>query len=297
MGVSKIIITGIPEKGPKFNSDRTVDLIFNINMTEAVPKGLKCLGESIYSVRVAFKTWKKIVGNATKNSFYIIKGEPKAAVNKDGTPFISVICFEISIREETNSKELPNAKVENLIENNSANINKAKELKIEEKSIVTTFSEPETIVKERMKPIDNSVIKEESKNIKVSLDVKKDPETEQPKTDQTNKTVKPIKHIAWYSGIEDQLITLNLDEVCITEKAHLSAYTVNVIGLDKAYDKGYVSAPIAVKKLEDGNYTLVAGYKPYIQAKLLNYKTINAYITDLTHDEFVVKYKIEERKR
>lgn len=264
MGKTKITITGVPEKEPKINENKTVDLLFKNAMSEGVPKGLKSLGESIYLVHVAPKTWKKIAANVTKDSFYIIQGEPKATLNKKGIPFISVVCFDISLKE--NLKEpVTNIKI------------------IEPTEVLATDNK---IITPGIETLKDSKINNEN----VIMD-------QEALIDNTYTKKKKAIPKAWYDELTDNLVEIDLDDVSLTEKAHLSAYTVSVTGLSKVKEQGYVKAPIAVRQLEDGKYALVAGYKPYIQSKLLNFKTIKAYITDLNHHDFVFQFNLDESKK
>jgi hypothetical protein len=294
MATAKITITGSPERGPKINSDGTVELIFKISMTAAVPKGLKCLGDSYYFVTIGKKSWKKISADAKKESFFIIQGEPKASVNKKGQPFISVIAFDISLKEDFAKKFTK------------------EEPKIAE-STVEVIEKPIVKPVEDLKPIADKKIdvKEDTKvyvtpNVNIQESPQNEKVAESPSADaeastnkeKVNKVKKKKKKVKpWFEELRDELVEINVSDVILTDQAHLSAYNINVYGLDKVQERGSLNAPIAVNKLDDGTYSLVAGFKLYIQSKLLNFKTINAFITDLNHHDFVMKYHLQENQQ
>lgn len=249
---AKITIKGIPEKPPKVNPDKTVDLIFKVDMTNELPKELKNLGQTIYLVRVAPNAWKQIFDKVKENSYYIVNGEPKATVNKKGVPFIIINCLNIYVRK------IP------------------KELKEKMKSI-----DPE-----KEGPIKDAADGTQSNLSKESV-IHENPEPAYISEFKRN------KYSSWYEGLDDKLETINLDDISISERVHFYGI-VSLFGLDKAKENGKVKAPIAVKELEDGKYTLIAGYRQYVHSKILNFKTIRAYITDLSHEEFISHFKIEE---
>jgi len=67
-------------------------------------KGLKPLGESLCLVHFSPKTWRKISDEVNNESFFIIQGEAKATNSQKGTPFLEVIAFSVSLKEETEKK-------------------------------------------------------------------------------------------------------------------------------------------------------------------------------------------------
>jgi hypothetical protein len=235
MGKSKISLTGVPEKEFTVNEDGTVDLLFKLAMSETVPRGLSPLGKTIYLVKVGPKAWNNISPKPSKDSFFIIQGEPKAVINKKGVPFIKVICFDISIRENTK-------------DTNS------------------------------IRPIADSV----------DLPKKQTEPSKPPKT-LKNRSVLPTQ---WYLPVVDQLVNIKVDDIVLTETIHLNAKYVNINGLNKTISKGFTSAAVAVRKIDNDKYSLIAGLKVFTQCKLGDIKTVKAYITDLNHYEFINKFNI-----
>lgn len=94
---------------------------------------------------------------------------------------------------------------------------------------------------------------------------------------------------AWFKNFEEnQFIEIDVNSVELVEKDHLTGtIPYNLIN-------GFKS-PIAIRPLENNKYALVAGVRGYFSAKLMN-TSIKAYITDLTHKEFVEKYCYENKK-
>lgn len=95
-----IKITGTAIKMPVSKEDGTGELLIKNVMSGAVPKGLKSLGDSLYRVQVGIKAWKKIKDKITEDTFYIVTGEPKAAVSSKGVPFINIVAFQVEIMPE-----------------------------------------------------------------------------------------------------------------------------------------------------------------------------------------------------
>jgi hypothetical protein len=60
MAKGKITITGIPEKEPNTHENGNVDLIFKIESSTTIPKGLEPLKDCPCLVRVAPKTWRSV---------------------------------------------------------------------------------------------------------------------------------------------------------------------------------------------------------------------------------------------
>lgn len=119
MAKASIKIVDKTIKEPKIVGD-VVELVFKIEMNKSLPKGLECLGSSMYKVLVAKKQWNKLVRNnvVTSDSEFIVEGQPKALVSKKGTPFTFINCTNIQIKP-TKEKEVKNEKkLEPIADNN-----------------------------------------------------------------------------------------------------------------------------------------------------------------------------------
>ncbi len=110
MGRAELSITGIPLKVPYVRQDGIVELLLKIEMSDSLPKGLNPLGESIYKVFIAPKTWEKVCSDIKKDSFYIIRGEPKSSITPEKAPYIIVNATNVMLKEDnltTIGKERP----------------------------------------------------------------------------------------------------------------------------------------------------------------------------------------------
>ena len=133
MAKTSVKIVGASLKDPKVNKDGSVELLFKINMSESVPKGLSSLGESIYLVRINQKAWRKLnnSNNISKDSIYIIEGEPKACVNKKGVPYIAVVAFSVQMKDE--SVKIKEAKKNDIKNNDKELVNQIDDVKVQNK--------------------------------------------------------------------------------------------------------------------------------------------------------------------
>lgn len=260
MGKAKITITGVPTKEPKIKTDGTVDLLIKVDMSPAVPKGLESLGASLCLVHVGKKTWKKVGGVATKDSFYIVQGEAKANVSKKNTPFMEIIAFDISLRDAMPPKE-------------------SKEPKKQEKKEV---KQKET---------------EKEQQIKVSQTVAKDKpdkkETDKKNNKGFNKRKKPYVTIQeWFE--EDEIITINTSDVIVDDSTHVltNGFTFGREFLKKIHESRTITRPVAIRPIENakGKYSLVMGLRYLMAAKMFNLDTVPAVIKDMTYKEFEKKY-------
>lgn len=255
MGKAKITVTGTAEKQPKINKDGTVDLLFKISMSPGVPKGLKTLGDSFALVHVAPKTWKKVSDEVKDDSFFIVQGEAKASKNSKDTPFFEVVCFDISLKEPAEKKEL-----------------------------AQTQSQPQH-PKEQPKPKPEPVKVPEPPK-KAQLPIPEKPKREKPKMAASKEDVPERQEtIKWYTP--DEIITINTADVVIFEEIHLLTKVISLNGILKAVSVvGELNKPIGVKPLENGKYALVMGLRSYAAAKMLNLEKVPAVIRDITHKEW-----------
>ena len=96
----------------------------------------------------------------------------------------------------------------------------------------------------------------------------------------------------WYS--DKELVEINVKDVEIVNKEHLTTRTLNLNKtLYNVKNGNRRLTPLAVRKLEDSRYELIAGIKSYCVAKIMDIEKIEAYITELDHEEFVKEHKIE----
>jgi ParB-like chromosome segregation protein Spo0J len=80
----------------------------------------------------------------------------------------------------------------------------------------------------------------------------------------------------------------------VTESVHLNARGINLHSGLASYISDIDSvATIAVRKLADNDYSLVVGLTSLIKAKLFNFSKVKAIVTDLSRDNFIKVYDIE----
>lgn len=82
MAQAKITLTGIPEKEPKLQENGNIDLIFQVEPSTIVLKGLEPLKECPCLVHVAPKTWQKVADKWKHERKLLVQGEVKSSVNK-----------------------------------------------------------------------------------------------------------------------------------------------------------------------------------------------------------------------
>lgn len=93
------------------------------------------------------------------------------------------------------------------------------------------------------------------------------------------------KHVNWFDKLDKKdFEMIETAKVCLVDEDHAKA----TMFFNK--DFKFEDRPIAVKKLDDGTYSLISGFKLYVHAKLLNQQYIKAYVTDLGCKEFKDKY-------
>ena len=254
MGKAKITVTGTASKPPKIKDGGVVDLLIKVDMSTAVPKGLKSLGASICLVHIGAKTWKKVASTVKDDSFYIIQGEIKANVSSKNIPFTEVVAFDISLKADAVTKETPKKK------------------------------EPE---KEIPKQIESTTKKEAQKQ---KTEIQNKPQTNnQQKPPKKKKPEKQSMFGEWYKPEEIKYISYN--ELILTEDTHLNAKDLQLNGVFKVVnEKKAVKAPMAVRPI-NGKYSLVMGIKHYITVKIFEMDNIPVVIRDMTYDEFLAKYK------
>jgi ParB-like nuclease domain. len=268
---AKITITGSTDRKIKLNNDGTVDLIFKIPMSQQVPKGLKCMGESYYLIHVAPKTWKKVSADYKEDSFFIIQGECKASRTQSGTPIIEVVCFDIAIKETSGSENKVSAKTEKATDPNSVDIQEVKDQTPKEIQKQEPIADP--------KENSNRLEKPENKKEKYKLEHK-------------NCGEQVIEKTKWYDP--EEIIYIPTADVILTDPIHFTTNSLALHGLLKAASiTGTLNSPIAVKPIENGKYSLVMGIRVYAIAKMLNIEKVPAVLRDTTHKEFAEKLGIK----
>jgi len=249
MAKAKITIIGEIENF-KVHEDGTVNIIIKADTSTTVANGLKELGSSTYNITVSQKMWKKISDKLPGNRI-ILTGEPKAAVTVKGTPFTLVNCFDISVIEQ-NVKE----------------------------------SQSEHKKAEPSKPV--QPLKNEVQEIK-PLD-KKDDSPEVPTKTKKSKN-KYVNYDADALGLwrknHTDVQDIRVADLELTEEEHLRGFDPSGYTNFKGFIRSGIKSPIIVRPLDNGKFSLVVGFRVYVIAKILNYETLPAIITELNHHSLI----------
>ncbi len=226
----------------KVNEDGTVNVIIKADTSKGVPNGLKELGSSTYSITVSQKMWKNVSDKLQGNRI-LFTGEPKAAVTVKGVPFTLVNCFDISVIE-TKVKE--------------------------------GQSEPKKV--EQPKPI--QTLKKEVQEIK-PLDTKTNSPETPTKTKKTGWNYESEAMSYWRKNHTD-VQNIKVADLVLTEEEHLKGFHAHGFISFNGLKKHTIQRAIIVRPLDNGKFSLVAGFMPYLVAKVLNSETLPAIITDST---------------
>ena len=132
---------------------------------------------------------------------------------------------------------------------------------------------------------------------KVKRDIKNPGATEEINQGAVKKATEKIKvineYVHWNKKIDgSEFVEIETSKIHLVEDIHKKGIRV----LTGIYDDAKIR-PIAVRKMDNGNYALVTGLKSYIIAKVFNKESLKCYITDLKHKEFNEKYEIVEGPR
>lgn len=109
--------------------------------------------------------------------------------------------------------------------------------------------------------------------------------------ENSEKTVenKKEKNISWHENLtQEDFVLIETSKIKLVEEQHLKGI---VYFDEKNYDP---EKPIAVRKLEDGTYSLLTGFWEYTYVKLLNKELVKAYVCDLTLEEFKEKHFLNQ---
>lgn len=115
---------------------------------------------------------------------------------------------------------------------------------------------------------------------------------DKPKKKKSKKVINENFNGHWYELIsEEEFKDIDISKVKLVEEVHLKAI-LPIFNLKKMREYEELS-PIAVRRLDKGEYGLVAGLRTYIVAKLFD-RHLKAYVTDLSREEFKQKYSLEK---
>ena len=95
----------------------------------------------------------------------------------------------------------------------------------------------------------------------------------------------------WYEFIpNEEFKEIDIRKVKLIEEVHLNS-KISIINIRKMSMYKELS-PIAVRRLENGEYGLVTGVRSFLIGKIFD-RNLKAYVTELSREEFKEKYSLE----
>ena len=146
------------------------------------------------------------------------------------------------------------------------------------KSLKKTQAEPKKA--EPSKPV--QPLQKEVPKIK-PLDIKTVPaETPtKPNYSKDDPETKALKH--WRKNHTD-VKDIKVSDLVLTEEEHFKGFNQGGFASLKRYT---IRKPVIVRPLDNGKFSLVVGFRDYIIAKILNFETVPAIITDSTRQGII----------
>jgi hypothetical protein len=95
----KATVTGTLTEKPVYRQDGVIELAFQTEMNEGLPKGLPNLGSSWVLVWCNQRQWNKVKEAIQPDSRLIAEGEACPQVTEDGQAYIVVICTRLTTPE------------------------------------------------------------------------------------------------------------------------------------------------------------------------------------------------------
>lgn len=152
------------------------------------------------------------------------------------------------------------------------------DISVIEQKIKESQSEPKK--DEPPKPI--QLLKKEIQEIK-PLDTKINSPGISTKTKKTKKDYEDEAFGYWRKNNTD-VLDIKVTDLVLTEEEHLKGF--RAFGFIN-FKKHNIKRPIIVRSLDNGKFSLVAGFMPYLIAKTLNFETVPAIITDFTRGALI----------
>lgn len=152
------------------------------------------------------------------------------------------------------------------------------DISVIEQKIKESQSEPKEAVPS--KPI--QPLKKEIQEIK-PLDTKTNSPGISTKTKKTKKEYEDEAFGYWRKNNID-VLDIKVTDLVLTEEEHLKGF--RAFGFIN-FKKHNIKRAIIVRSLDNGKFSLVAGFMPYLIAKTLNFETVPAIITEFTRQSLI----------
>ena len=147
------------------------------------------------------------------------------------------------------------------------------DISVIEQKVKESQSEPkEAVPPEPVQPLKHEVQEVEP------LNTKKDSTETPTKTKKSKKDYESEAFNYWRKTNTD-VLDIKVTDLVLTEEEHLKGF--RAFGFIN-FKNHNIKRAIIVRSLDNGKFSLVAGFMPYLIAKTLNFETVPAILTDLT---------------
>ena len=298
MSSASIKLTGFSYRAPQELPNGDIGVIFKTVHAKKGENNQEAF-ESLIKVVIKKKLWQTIESEIVDTTYYFIEGVPKSSLTNQKIPFTTVFCSNIKVLnglEKDNQASEGNAIIEKIPEDTD-DIVHLSSIKIDEKQGISSKAENKALnfYKQHGTLSRSIVVNKETMTlvsgyenyllckdlgmdaVPVSYDLVIGPEA---------KDEELLRDIVWYTP--EEVTKAQLNDIILTEDVHLNIQNfIFRMNLKKYSETGKITAPIAIRPLGEGKYSVVTGAARYFAAKILNIPTIPAVITDKGHDEFV----------
>ena len=94
--------------------------------------------------------------------------------------------------------------------------------------------------------------------------------------------MKPIQYIKYVE--KRKVVDIPIKKILLTEQIHTNEESIQ---REKNYSKAYSNYLIVVRKIDNGNYSLVLGWRDFITARNNGEETIPCIVTSMTREAYI----------
>jgi len=99
--------------------------------------------------------------------------------------------------------------------------------------------------------------------------------------------------VHWSTTLDSHnFIDVPTDDILLLETCHTYGKMLDISELHKVSKTKIVTIPVAVKAIGNNKYSLVSGFKAFTLAKICNVRSLRAYVTDLSKENFDKKFNV-----
>jgi hypothetical protein len=284
-----ILIRGIPEKLPQITKKGDAILVFKTMENN----------QTYCMVHVKKELWSTVFKEIEDTTYFIIEGTPMTNITPKKIPFISVFCKSIHAINGLTKDESTEGQFNFL---GKLPFDTSELIPITDINILKTMQKPKTALERALKyfkahktfskPIIvrksdmNLISGYENYLLAKDLGIAMVPVSYNYTQGAPSKDEIGFGDTPWHTS--EEIVEVNVKDIIITENIHLNVqnftFSINIKGLSKTKT---IDTPIAIRPLENGKYSVVAGIVRYFAAKILDIEKIPAVITNMSHDEFI----------